>query len=209
MLKVNQFSIKGSKLEAIALPKEFEVKESLALLAQAIYVYHDRSHFGFAKVKTRAEVNRTKKKLYKQKGTGGARHGAKSAPIFVGGGVAHGPKMESRVLTLPQKMRQRALKIALGLKIKEDKILAISGLSELKKTKEVGDLIKKLNLAKVTFVLTDTKNIKAFRNIKNSEIVTFKDLNAYHVFKGGTLLLDADLIKPAAKAKTVKKTKKA
>ena len=91
MLKTKTYSLKGTKLKETSLPKEFGQKENLPLLAQAVRVYEERSHIGFAKTKTRAEVNRTTKKVYKQKGTGGARHGARSAPIYVGGGTAHGP----------------------------------------------------------------------------------------------------------------------
>jgi len=79
-----------------SLPKGFDLKKAEKLLVQIVRVFEDRTHFGLNKVKTRSEVNKTRKKLYKQKGTGGARHGAKSAHIFVGGGVAHGPKGEKR-----------------------------------------------------------------------------------------------------------------
>src|SRR3989344_5966768 len=98
MLKVNLYDSAGKKKEGLSLPKEFEVKPNFRLLAQAYHVYEDRTHLGLAKAKTRGEVRISTKKIYKQKGTGGARHGAKSAPIFVGGGVAHGPKGIKRKL---------------------------------------------------------------------------------------------------------------
>src|SRR5258708_19285930 len=92
MLKVDRYSTKGIKGTAVTLPKEWEVKLVPKLLAQAIRVYDDRSHVGFAKTQGRGEVNRTTKKLYKQKGRGGARHGARSPPIFFRGGFTHHPK---------------------------------------------------------------------------------------------------------------------
>jgi len=70
----------------------FNLEVSPALLTQAIYVYQENTHIGTSKVKTRGEVDLTKKKVYKQKGTGNARHGSKSAPIYVGGGVVFGPR---------------------------------------------------------------------------------------------------------------------
>ena len=144
MLKAKTYSLKGSKLEDTTLPKEFGQIENLPLLAQAVRVYEERSHIGFAKTKTRTEVNRTTKKIYKQKGTGGARHGARSAPIYVGGGTAHGPKPIRRVLTLPKKMTKLALYQALSAKLFQKQVFVISGIEKLAKTKEARDFIKKV-----------------------------------------------------------------
>ena len=66
------------------LPKEFDQKLNMPLLAQAVHVYEERSHVGLRNTKTRSEVNRTTKKIYKQKGTGGARHGSRRANLYVG-----------------------------------------------------------------------------------------------------------------------------
>jgi large subunit ribosomal protein L4 len=206
MLKVITYSVKGTKLEETTLPKGFEEKENLALLAQAVRVYEERSHFGMAKAKTRAEINRTKKKWYKQKGTGGARHGARSAPIFVGGGSAHGPKLERRELTLPFKMRQKALAVALSLKAKAKELVVLSGISEVKKTTDFKGLLSKvINDRKFTVVLTKENAAKErfLRNIKNVQIVSYKDMNAFVIFKGGLILIDKDAFK-----KVVKEAKK-
>src|SRR3990167_4620035 len=93
MPKADTYSSKGTKQEGVNLPKAlFGEKQNDKLLAQAIHVYRDRQHLGNSKVKTRGEVTATTRKWYRQKGTGRARHGAVSAPLFVGGGVAHGPK---------------------------------------------------------------------------------------------------------------------
>lgn len=205
MLKLNAYSLKGTKLASVTLPKEMEVKPNLDLLAQAVRVYEERQHIGMRATKTRGDVSRTTKKWYKQKGTGGARHGARSAPIFVGGGIAHGPVPLRRELTLPQAMKQKALKVALSAGAKEGKVLVVSGLSEVKKTKEVQNLIDKVvgeKRNKLTFVLPNDKNgvFKVFKNIKNSKTVLFKNLNAYDVFRGGTVILDKDIFgKPKAK----------
>lgn len=198
MLKVNSYSTKGTKLAAISLPKEFEVKPNLNLLAQAIHVYEDRQHPGHASTKTRGEINRTTKKWYKQKGTGGARHGARSAPIFVGGGISHGPQPVKRELTLSQGIKQKSLRVALSIRAKEGKIIIVSGLSGIKKTKEARALIDKVikdENKRVTFVLagTDKDASKTFKNIKNSSVVPFKNLNAYEVFLGGTIIMDKDV----------------
>ena len=211
MLKVDSYSAKGTKLSSVTLPKTFEEKENLALLAQAIRVYEDRQHPGLAKAKTRAEVLRTKKKLYKQKGTGGARHGSRSAPIFVGGGVAHGPRGVKRVLELPLALKRKALAVAVSLKVKEGQVVSADGLGSLKKTKEANKLIEKVlaetKTKKVTLVLSEG-NLgakKIFRNFKEVRILPYKDINAYDIFFGGAIVFDKEIF-VAKKAK--KETKK-
>jgi len=101
-MKIQNYN-KGAKAGGVILPKEFGIKVNPLLLAQAIYVYEDRAHVGLRKTKTRSEVERTTKKVYRQKGTGGARHGSRRAPIFVGGGVALGPRPLKREVLLNQK----------------------------------------------------------------------------------------------------------
>ncbi|MEK7498041.1 MAG: 50S ribosomal protein L4 [Patescibacteria group bacterium] len=191
------------KIVKITLPKEFHQKANASALAQAIRVYTDRSHLGLAKVKTRSEVNKTTKKLYKQKGTGGARHGSKSAHIFVGGGVAHGPKGIKRVLKLTDSLRKKALGLALSSKAKDEKVLVVSGFSTVKKTKEISDFLGKIKEKRFLIAL-NSENIdraKFVRNIKNVRVVNYRDLNAYNVLFGGTLVLDSDIFE-------VKKEKK-
>ncbi|MFH1970929.1 MAG: 50S ribosomal protein L4, partial [Patescibacteria group bacterium] len=134
MLKINQYSAKGIKTSDFSLPKEMEVKENLNLLAQSVRVSESKTHPGLSKVKTRSEINRTTKKWYKQKGTGRARHGARSAPIFVGGGVSHGPTGIKRNLNLSKNMAKKSLFIAITLKVKKERVLVVSSISTLKKT---------------------------------------------------------------------------
>lgn len=199
MMKINMYSAKGTKLAAVSLPKRFEEAGNLALLAQAIRVYEAKSHTGLAKTKTRGEVNRTTKKVYKQKGTGGARHGARSAPIYVGGGVAHGPKNVERQLGLPLKMRRKALAIAMSIKAKEGDVIGVSGLSTFKKTKDGQKFMKKLGKKKMTFVVSRENSGlgKILGNIANVKVLPVGNLNAYGVFFGGTVVMDGDLLKKA------------
>lgn len=201
MLKARAYSLKGTKLEDVSLPKEFGEKKNLPLLAQAVRVYEERSHIGFAKTKTRTEVNRTTKKIYKQKGTGGARHGARSAPIYVGGGTAHGPKPIRRVLTLPKKMTKLALSQALSAKLSQKQIVVISGIDKLAKTNEARDFLTRIAKAeaikskKFTFILSE-KNICAKRYLKNLDgikIDIYRDLNVFNVLFGGTLVFDSQI----------------
>ena len=193
------------------LPKEFEVKGSPKTLAQAIRVYEARSHYGLADTKGRGEVNRTTKKVYKQKGTGGARHGARSAPIFVGGGVAFGPKAKERVLKLSQALRQNAFKVAVSVKAKDGGVFVVSGFSTLSSTKEMAALLKKIDAKARKFVvaLSVANMLKGrfVRNIAGVEIITFKNLNAYKVLLGGVLVIDKEAFGEEAKKETKSEVK--
>ncbi len=190
------------------LPKEFEVKGSPKTLAQAIRVYEARSHYGLADTKGRGEINRTTKKLYKQKGTGGARHGARSAPIFVGGGVAFGPKAKERKLILPQALRKSALMVALSEKAKEGQVFVVSGISTLSSTKEMAAILKKISAKAKRFTISlsgaNVTKARFIRNIKGVEILTFKNLNAYQVVKGGPLVIDREAFEAVKEVKAEK-----
>lgn len=211
MTKLDVFSVKGVKKEAVNMPEDFIEKENPALLAQAIRVYEGRQHPGLSKIKTRGEVVASKRKIYRQKGTGRARHGALSAPIFVGGGKAHGPKGVKRKLELPKKMRRKAVSVALGQKVKNGDLLVVDGLSSLKKTKEVQKLVNKIltnrkKKDRVSFLLSEKSfsAVRAIRNLPNAEAISFHNLNAYQVFHGGVLILDKEILTPKIKAKTKK-----
>lgn len=166
-----------------------KTKINTSLLKQAVRVFEDKIHFGLNRVKTRAEVNRTKKKLYKQKGTGGARHGARSAPIFVGGGKAHGPKGVKTVLNMSVKMKKKALSVALTFKFDKKEAQFIEGLEKVKKTSDAAKIIKKLKLGGKVLVILSESN-KFFRNIKNVKALNFKDINVYEVMKFNNILVD-------------------
>lgn len=197
MLKVNTYSAKGTKLADYSLPKEFTLKANLNLLAQAVRVYEERGHIGLRKTKTRSEVNRTGKKVYKQKGTGGARHGSRRAPIYVGGGVAHGPRPLRRVLILPAKMRVRAKQMAISFKAQNKELVLVDGIGKIKKTSEAAVIFKKL--AKIykakRFIIAAVEQNKVFRNLENIKAIPFKNLNAWQILTGGVLIIDKEVFK--------------
>lgn len=216
MTRLNIYSAKGVKKDGMSLPKRFVEKENLTLLAQALRVYAAGKHPGLSKTKSRGEVSLSKRKIWRQKGTGRARHGAKSAPIFVGGGVAHGPDGEKRHLTLPKKMRKKALNAAISLKAGNGEIVIVDGLSLLKKTKEAADLLKKVATKEkykqgrnYTVALADENVVArlALRNLENVKVVRFSDLNAYSVYFAGVLIIDKKALEES-KTNTVGKAKK-
>ena len=201
MVKLTIYSAKGIRKGSTNLPNNFVEKINLPLLAQAVRVYEDRQHPGLAKAKTRGEITASTRKIYRQKGTGGARHGSISAPIFVGGGVAHGPKGVKRVLSLPKKIKDKALGVALSLKASEGQLLVVDGLDSLKKTKEVSNLINEISkkeslvrTPKFTFAISGkNKNInKVINNINGARVFLFGNLNAYQVYQSGLLVIDKE-----------------
>lgn len=200
MIKAKIYNIKGTGVGELTLPKEvFEVKPNLNLLAQAVHVYRERSHSGLRKTKTRSEVNRTTKKLYKQKGTGGARHGSRRAPIFVGGGVALGPRPVRRIVSLSDALKNKAKVYAFSYKADKGEVVAAEGISKVAKTKEMAELLAKIGSAlkagRFTIVLSEKARpaLRYLRNLKNLKTVFYKDVNAFDIVDGGMLILDTDI----------------
>ena len=198
MIKAPIYTVKGTKTGEQVLPKDiFEVKPNLNLLAQAVHIYEERGHVGLRRTQTRSEVNRTTKKVYAQKGTGGARHGSRRANLFVGGGVALGPRPERRTLTLSQGMRIKAKTYAFSLKAGEKEIVVVTGADKIVKTKEAGDLLKKLTkdlgAKRFTFVLSDAGNgtRRFLSNLATAKTISYREATALDIYNGGTLILDS------------------
>lgn len=196
-LRLSVYDLRGKALEKITLPKEiFEAKINGTLMAQAVRVYLANQRRGTLKTKSRGEVNISTRKIYRQKGTGRARHGAASAPIFVGGGIAFGPKPRDFSLKLSQNMRRAALFSALSSKLKSGEIKVVVGLEKVEpKTKKMVDVIKHLELngknQQVLLVTpkTEVQNVvKAARNIEGVSILPVNLLNTYQILANNKIL---------------------
>jgi large subunit ribosomal protein L4 len=202
-LKQSVYDTKGKVTGTLTLNKEiFGVKVNKILIAQAVRVYLANQRRGTVKTKSRGEVNKTTKKVYRQKGTGRARHGAMSAPIYVGGGVAFGPRPRDYSMSLPQKMKQAALFSSLSAKVLDGEIKVLTGLEKLEpKTKLMAEVIKNLSLEnknkKLLLVISDSskENIKkAGRNIKGLNILDAKQINTYEVLNNKGIILVKDAL---------------
>lgn len=192
------------KIIETKLPKEtFSVIPNLNLLAQAVHVYEERSHVGLRNTKTRSEVNRTTKKVYKQKGTGGARHGSRRANLFVGGGVIFGPRPIRRILTLSAAMKAKAKKYAFSVKAKAKEIQVIDGLDKVIKTSEISKFLKSQGAKRFTFILSDEniKANKAIQNLDNAIAYLYRNITAYEILNGGMLLIDSAALEVKKEAK--------
>jgi large subunit ribosomal protein L4 len=144
-------------------------------------------------VKNRAEINRTGKKMYRQKGTGSARHGSARVNLFRGGGRSFGPLVRSHQIGLPKKMRALALKHALSAKAKDDGIIVIEALVvDAGKTKELRGRLQKLGLANALFIdgAPVTTSVRAAaRNIPNIDVLPAAGINVYDVMRRHKLVL--------------------
>ncbi len=151
---------------------------------------------GTHSTQNRDDVSVTTKKLYRQKGTGGARHGSRNAPIFVGGGVAHGPHPHSHAHGLNKKVRAMALKHALSAKVKDDALIVVDAFSG-EKTKDLVAQLKKLGIKNALFIGgkdLDEKFAKAASNIPNIDVLPLAGLNVYDVLRRKTLVLSREAV---------------
>ncbi|QQG42014.1 MAG: 50S ribosomal protein L4 [Candidatus Woesebacteria bacterium] len=196
MAKIDLYTIKGVKSGDMVLPKSFDEEINMNTLAQALRIYEENAHPGLRNTKTRSEVNRTTKKVYKQKGTGGARHGSRRANLFVGGGIIFGPRPERRILNISDKLKIKAKLMAFAYKLDKKEIVAVTGISKITKTKEPAGLLNKLGAEikakRFTFVLSEGAVAvnKFLRNLKDANFVLYKDVNALDIYYGGTIIMD-------------------
>ena len=173
--------------------------EPRADLIQRVVVWQlAKRRAGTHKVLTRGEINRTKMKVYKQKGTGQARHGARSAPLFVGGAKAMGPVQHSHEFALPKKVRALGLKHALSSKAKSGNIVVLDEAKSV--AVKTGDLAKRLGkLGAVNALVVDGTFDKNFelsaRNLAGVSLVAAAGLNVYDIMKRDKLVLTAAAVK--------------
>lgn len=195
----------GKSKGKVKLAKEiFSVKPNPKLTTQAIRVYLANNRQASAKVKTRSEVKGSGRKIWRQKGTGRARHGDRYAPIFVGGGIAHGPTgKQNTKLKLSQKMRRKALITTLSQKLNDQELVIVDGLDKLEpKTKIINQKLQnilkssKKDIKKISIILSDkSQNIRqGSRNINSVTLLSAKNLNAYQILNSGLLIIMKDAL---------------
>lgn len=195
-LALSIYGIDGKIQKTVELPaKVFGATVNKSLLAQAVRVYLVNQRQGNVKVKTRSEVIGSTRKIYRQKGTGKARHGAIKAPIFVGGGIAHGPKQKDYNLKFNKKEKKLALYGVLSSKLKENKIFGLDekALTMQPKTKAVVNFLKELKLTgnnnlMILKKLEKNNLVLAMRNIANITFVDVNSLNPYMILKSSSLI---------------------
>jgi large subunit ribosomal protein L4 len=163
------YNTKGEAVGEVELRSDiFEVPVNVPLMHQAFVRQSANARQGTHKAKSRGEVNRTKAKWYRQKGTGRARHGSRNANLFVGGGVAHGPRPRKNTKTMPRKMRRAALRSALSAKAMENQIVVLDALEmEVPKTKEMVAVLGNLGLDQRVLVLLPERDELVEKSARN------------------------------------------
>ena len=147
---------------------------------------------GTHKVKGRSEISYSTKKIYRQKGTGGARHGARSAPIFRGGGVYKGPTPRSHAHDLPKKVRTLGLKMALSTKAAANKIVVLDSAESDGKTAGLRKKLEGLGIRKALVIDGAELNegfARAMQNIPNVDVLPMQGANVYDILRRDTLVI--------------------
>jgi len=172
------------------------------ILQRAVRWQLAKRQAGTHKTQTRGEVSVTTKKFVRQKGSGGARHGSRNAPIFVGGSVAHGPRVRSHAHDLPKKVRKMALAHALSSKAKDGSLVVLDNAkADTPKTKELAAQLKGLELENALIiggVELDENFARAARNIPNIDVLPVAGLNVYDILRRGKLVVTKDALEGIA-----------
>ena len=205
MAKLSVYNMKKEAVDSIELNDlVFGAEYNEALIHQVIVAQHNNARQGTKSTLTRSEVNASKKKMYRQKGTGGARHDERSAPQFDGGGVVFAPKPRDFSQKINKKMRDIAFSSAISQKIAQNEVYVIDEIVfENNKTKAASEFLKTFGLNKRTIILTDGKNegvLKATNNIQKVSAQDVALLNVCDVVENTFLVFTKNAIKKIEEA---------
>ena len=183
MAKLSVYNMKKEAVDSIELNDlVFGAEYNEALIHQVIVALHNNAPQGTKSTLTRSEVNASKKKIVRQKGSGGARHDERSAPQFDGGGVAFAPKPRDFSQKINKKMRDIAFASALSQKIAQNEVYVIDDIKFAdSKTKAASEFLKTFGLSKRTIILTDGKDESVLRATNNIQKVSAQDVALMNV----------------------------
>ena len=192
-MKLDVIKLDGGKAGSIDLNENlFGLEPRVDILHRVVRWQRNNAQAGTHKVKTRSEVSYSTKKIYRQKGTGGARHGARSAPIFRGGGVYKGPTPRSHGHELPKKVRVLGLKHALSAKAKAGELVVIDAAVSNGKTSALAKMVSNLGWKRALIIDGDAVNenfAQAARNIEGLDILPTIGANVFDILKRDTLVI--------------------
>ncbi len=191
-MKIEVKNISGKSVGSIDLDDAvFGAEIHEHLLWEAVKWQLAKRRAGTASTKTMSEVHGSSKKIWKQKGTGQARHGSRKANIFVGGGRTHGPKPRDYGYELPRKVKKAALRAALSLRASEGKLVVLDTFSTDGKTKSVASAVKALGGGKTLIVdaKTNEQLVRGARNLASSQWLAPEGINVYDIMRHDTLVL--------------------
>ena len=184
-MRIDKLNLNGKKDSIEILDKIFAVKINNKLINNVLYKSNANYKGRHAKTKQQNEVSGPTSKIYAQKGEGNARHASKKAPIFVGGGVAHGPKGELayKKRKLNKSEKKNSIASLMSEKIKDKNLLVFSDfLTEIKKTKEMNEIIKKFEINNSLIILDKVSKEKIEKSVRNIPNVKVTDINHFSAF---------------------------
>ena len=204
-MKIEKLNLNGKKDSIEVLDKVFSAKINKRLISNVLYKTNANYKGRHAKTKQQNEVAGPTSKIYAQKGTGNARHASRKAPIFVGGGVAHGPKGELAYKKRKLNKNEKKLSIAsiISEKNKNKNLIVLSDFSnEIKKTKEMYSIVKKFELNNSLLIVdknSKNKIEKSVRNIPNIKITDINHFSAFDMVKYKKVVLTESSVKELEK----------
>ena len=207
-MKIEKHNLDGKKISIEVLDKIFSAKINKKLVSSVLYKTNANYKGRHAKTKQQNEVSGPTSKIYAQKGTGGARHASRKAPIFVGGGIAHGPKGELayKKRKLNKSEKKNSIASLITEKNKDKNLLIFSDFnSEIKKTKEMSIIIKKFELSNSLIILdklSKEKIEKSMRNIPNIKVTDVNHFSAFDIVKFKKVVFTETSIKELEKRYT-------
>ena len=193
-MKLDVIKLDGAAAGSVELTDEiFDLEPRADILQRVVRWQRNKAQAGTHKVKTRSEVSYSTKKIYRQKGTGGARHGDKNAPIFRHGGVYKGPTPRSHGHDLPKKFRKLGLRHALSAKAAAGELVVIESASlDAPKTAALAKQVKELGWKRALIIdgaAVDANFAKAARNIEGLDVLPSMGANVYDILRRDTLVI--------------------
>ena len=204
-MKLDKLNLDGKKSSIEVLDKIFSAKINHKLVSGVLYKTNANYKGRHAKTKQQNEVSGPTSKIYAQKGTGNARHASKKAPIFVGGGIAHGPKGQSSYKTrkLNKSEKKQSIASLISEKTQNDNLLVLSDFNdEIKKTKEMSSILKKFEILNSLIILdklSKGKIEKSIRNIPNIKVTDINHFSAFDIIKFKKIVFTESSVKELEK----------
>ena len=204
-MKIDKWSLDGKKNSIEVMDKIFSAKINKRLVDNVLFKTNANYKGRHAKTKQQNEVKGPTSKIYAQKGTGGARHASKKAPIFVGGGIAHGPKgqLAYKKRKLNKNEKKQSIASLISEKNKHKNVLILNDFnSEIKKTKEMHSIIQKLEITNSLLILDKSskeKIEKSARNIPNVKVTDVNHFSAYDIIKFKKIVFTESSVKELEK----------
>ena len=204
-MKIDKLNLDGKKGSIEVLDKVFSAKINNKLVSNVLYKTNANYKGRHAKTKQQNEVSGPTSKIYAQKGTGNARHASKKAPIFIGGGIAHGPKgrLAYKKRKLNKSEKKQSIVSLISEKIKTNNLLVFSDFSsEIKKTKEMSLILKKFEILNSLIILDKSskgKIEKSIRNIPNLKVTDINHFSAFDIVKFKKIVFTESSVKELEK----------